>query len=160
MLFRISSLEPMDCTPRDRRARGGVAAARAALSPAAAARLGQRAARDATAVHSRLPTGSSSMAFGRRMPHASIGSDIIVGFPGETAGEFDETESLSATSLPLTHLHVFPYSDRPGTEATRDATARSRASRSASAASACARSVSEMSHALPRRAGGHGAACI
>jgi threonylcarbamoyladenosine tRNA methylthiotransferase MtaB len=50
------------------------------------------------------------------MPHASIGSDVIVGFPGETASEFEETELLLA-DLPLTHLHVFPYSDRPGTDA-------------------------------------------
>jgi threonylcarbamoyladenosine tRNA methylthiotransferase MtaB len=50
------------------------------------------------------------------MPHASIGSDVIVGFPGETPVEFDRTESL-LRDLPLTHLHVFPYSDRPGTEA-------------------------------------------
>ena len=50
------------------------------------------------------------------MPHASIGSDVIVGFPGETPAEFDRTESL-LRDLPLTHLHVFPYSDRPGTEA-------------------------------------------
>jgi threonylcarbamoyladenosine tRNA methylthiotransferase MtaB len=51
------------------------------------------------------------------MPHASIGSDVIVGFPGETDAEFEQTESL-LKELPLTHLHVFPYSDRPGTEAT------------------------------------------
>jgi threonylcarbamoyladenosine tRNA methylthiotransferase MtaB len=50
------------------------------------------------------------------MPYASIGSDVIVGFPGETAGEFEQTELLLA-DLPLTHLHVFPYSDRPGTDA-------------------------------------------
>ena len=50
------------------------------------------------------------------MPHASIGSDVIVGFPGETASEFEQTESL-LVDLPLTHLHVFPYSDRPGTDA-------------------------------------------
>jgi threonylcarbamoyladenosine tRNA methylthiotransferase MtaB len=50
------------------------------------------------------------------MPHASIGSDLIVGFPGESGAEFDETEAL-LTELPLTHLHVFPYSDRPGTDA-------------------------------------------
>jgi threonylcarbamoyladenosine tRNA methylthiotransferase MtaB len=50
------------------------------------------------------------------MPQASIGSDVIVGFPGETPAEFDQTVSLLG-DLPLTHLHVFPYSDRPGTEA-------------------------------------------
>ncbi len=50
------------------------------------------------------------------MPHASIGSDVIVGFPGETADDFAQLESYLAGS-PLTHLHVFPYSDRPGTAA-------------------------------------------
>jgi threonylcarbamoyladenosine tRNA methylthiotransferase MtaB len=53
----------------------------------------------------------------RLMPHASVGSDIIVGFPGETTADFDRTESL-LRDLPLSHLHVFPYSDRPGTAAT------------------------------------------
>jgi threonylcarbamoyladenosine tRNA methylthiotransferase MtaB len=51
-----------------------------------------------------------------RMPHASIGSDLIVGFPGETDSHFEQTRS-ALERLPLTHLHVFPYSDRPGTEA-------------------------------------------
>ena len=50
------------------------------------------------------------------MPHASIGTDIIVGFPGETDDDFAVLESYLAES-PLTHVHVFPYSDRPGTAA-------------------------------------------
>ena len=50
------------------------------------------------------------------MPHASIGSDVIVGFPGETDEDFDVLEAYLAES-PLTHVHVFPYSDRPGTAA-------------------------------------------
>jgi threonylcarbamoyladenosine tRNA methylthiotransferase MtaB len=52
----------------------------------------------------------------RMMPHASIGSDVIVGFPGETDAQFEESAAL-LQQLPLSHLHVFPYSDRPGTEA-------------------------------------------
>jgi threonylcarbamoyladenosine tRNA methylthiotransferase MtaB len=52
-----------------------------------------------------------------RMPHASIGSDVIVGFPGETDADFDQLVSYLERS-PLTHVHVFPYSDRPGTDAT------------------------------------------
>jgi threonylcarbamoyladenosine tRNA methylthiotransferase MtaB len=51
-----------------------------------------------------------------RMPHASLGSDVIVGFPGETDAHFDEMRRLLPL-LPLSHLHVFPYSDRPGTAA-------------------------------------------
>jgi threonylcarbamoyladenosine tRNA methylthiotransferase MtaB len=51
-----------------------------------------------------------------RVPHASIGSDMIVGFPGESEQDFAENVAYLPSS-PLTHLHVFPYSDRPGTEA-------------------------------------------
>jgi threonylcarbamoyladenosine tRNA methylthiotransferase MtaB len=50
------------------------------------------------------------------LPDASIGADVIVGFPGETQAEFDELGRYVASS-PLTQLHVFPYSVRPGTEA-------------------------------------------
>jgi threonylcarbamoyladenosine tRNA methylthiotransferase MtaB len=53
-----------------------------------------------------------------RLPHAAIGSDMIAGFPGETDDDFAANLAYLPSS-PLTHLHVFPYSDRPGTEATR-----------------------------------------
>jgi len=43
-----------------------------------------------------------------------IGADIIVGFPGESDEEFKETYSL-LKSLPVSYLHVFRYSSRPGT---------------------------------------------
>jgi tRNA A37 methylthiotransferase MiaB len=51
-----------------------------------------------------------------RLPHASIGTDVIVGFPGETDDDFQSLVSYLEGS-PLTHIHVFPYSDRPGTAA-------------------------------------------
>ena len=51
-----------------------------------------------------------------QMPLAGIGADIITGFPGETDEEFNETFSFIA-SLPVSYLHVFPYSERPGTAA-------------------------------------------
>jgi threonylcarbamoyladenosine tRNA methylthiotransferase MtaB len=51
------------------------------------------------------------------IPHASIGTDIIVGFPGETDDDFAGLEAYLRES-PITHVHVFPYSDRPGTAAT------------------------------------------
>ena len=116
VLFRISSLEPMDCTP---------------------AIVESVATSDRLAPHFHLPLqhGSDRMLRAMRrpytvaeyrhlverirrvMPHAAIGSDVIVGFPGETNADFRELcDALD--SLPLTHLHVFPYSDRPGTEAT------------------------------------------
>jgi len=47
---------------------------------------------------------------------AAIGADVMVGFPGETDAEFAETFRLIENS-PLTYLHVFPYSSRPGTPA-------------------------------------------
>ena len=53
-----------------------------------------------------------------QLPYAGIGSDMIVGFPGETESEFESTREFLAAS-PLTYLHVFPYSDRPGTKASR-----------------------------------------
>jgi threonylcarbamoyladenosine tRNA methylthiotransferase MtaB len=50
------------------------------------------------------------------MPTAAIGADVMVGFPGETDTEFDETCRL-IEELPFTYLHVFTYSARPGTPA-------------------------------------------
>jgi threonylcarbamoyladenosine tRNA methylthiotransferase MtaB len=47
-----------------------------------------------------------------------LGADIIVGFPGETAGDFARTVAM-VERLPFTYLHVFAYSPRPGTAATR-----------------------------------------
>jgi threonylcarbamoyladenosine tRNA methylthiotransferase MtaB len=47
---------------------------------------------------------------------SAIGADVMVGFPGETDAEFAETFRLIEDS-PLTYLHVFPYSSRPGTPA-------------------------------------------
>jgi threonylcarbamoyladenosine tRNA methylthiotransferase MtaB len=115
VLFRISSLEPMDCT---------------------AEVVDLVAASDRLAPHFHLPLQHGSDAVLRAMhrpysvgyyralverirrdiPHAAIGSDVIVGFPGETDADFRETCAV-LEQLPLTHLHVFPYSDRPGTAA-------------------------------------------
>ena len=51
-------------------------------------------------------------------PDAVFGADLIAGFPTETDGMFGETESL-VEDAGLTWLHVFPYSERPGTPAAR-----------------------------------------
>lgn len=51
-----------------------------------------------------------------RLPHAALGSDIIVGFPGETDAQFEGSLAYFATA-PLTYFHVFPYSSRRGTVA-------------------------------------------
>jgi threonylcarbamoyladenosine tRNA methylthiotransferase MtaB len=50
------------------------------------------------------------------MPHAAIGADVIVGFPGETNEDFSETYSF-LHALPITYLHVFTYSERENTKA-------------------------------------------
>jgi threonylcarbamoyladenosine tRNA methylthiotransferase MtaB len=115
VLFRISSLEPMDCTPE--------IVSMASTSP-----------RIAPHFHLPLQHGSDEMLramrrpyqvadyerlmadLHRQIPHAAIGSDIIVGFPGETDAHVQQMCDV-LDRLPLTHLHVFPYSDRPGTEA-------------------------------------------
>ena len=50
------------------------------------------------------------------MRDAAIGADVMVGFPGETDAEFEETRRM-VEELPFTYLHVFTYSARPGTPA-------------------------------------------
>ena len=115
--FRISSLEPMDCTPQ-------------------LIKVMSESARIAPHFHLPLQHGSDEMLRAMRRPYtssyyrqlidrirtalpdAAVGSDVIVGFPGEDERHFDELTSL-LEELPLTHLHVFPYSDRPGTDASR-----------------------------------------
>jgi len=52
----------------------------------------------------------------RSMPNAAIGADVMVGFPGETDADFAESRAF-IESLPFTYLHVFTYSERPGTPA-------------------------------------------
>ena len=114
--FRLSSLEPMDCTP--------------AIVDLVASSGGR------VAPHFHLPLQHASdrmlrlmrrpytfddyrrlvERIARRLPHASIGTDLIAGFPGECNDDFDALEAF-LPSAPLSHLHVFPYSDRPGTEA-------------------------------------------
>jgi threonylcarbamoyladenosine tRNA methylthiotransferase MtaB len=114
--FRISSLEPMDC-PRD------------------VVTLVAQSGRFAPHFHLPLQHGSNRMlgamrrpysaGFCRnlvedirvRLPHAAIGADVMAGFPGESEADAEESEGVVA-GLPLSYLHVFPYSDRPGTAAT------------------------------------------
>src|SRR5690348_9004867 len=50
------------------------------------------------------------------MPAAAIGADVMVGFPGESEADFEQTRAL-VEELPFTYLHVFTYSARPGTPA-------------------------------------------
>ena len=114
-LFRISSLEPMDCSPDI---------------------VSLVADHDCFASHFHLPLQHAShrVLAAMRRPYtlpayaalvddirarisdAAIGCDVIVGFPGETDADFESLTRYLEGS-PLTHLHVFPYSDRPGTVA-------------------------------------------
>jgi threonylcarbamoyladenosine tRNA methylthiotransferase MtaB len=116
LTIRISSLEPMDCGDE--------------LVDLVAARP------DRLAPHFHLPLQHASdrmLAAMRRpytleryrrlvdrivdrLPRASIGTDMIVGFPGESDDDFAPNLDYLPRA-PLSHLHVFPYSDRPGTEA-------------------------------------------
>jgi threonylcarbamoyladenosine tRNA methylthiotransferase MtaB len=52
----------------------------------------------------------------RALPHAAIGADVIVGFPGESEPDFQATAEFIERQ-PFTYLHVFSFSARPGTEA-------------------------------------------
>ena len=55
-------------------------------------------------------------AHSRLGPRLALGADIITGFPGETEDDHAATRAFLAR-FPFIHLHVFPYSERPGTEA-------------------------------------------
>jgi threonylcarbamoyladenosine tRNA methylthiotransferase MtaB len=61
--------------------------------------------------------GLVNMVF-KKVPLAAIGLDIIVGFPGEEDSAFENTLSL-VNNLPVSYLHVFPFSPRKGTPAAK-----------------------------------------
>src|ERR1035437_1384354 len=114
--LRLSSIEPMDWD--------------AELMELMAEFGGRRVAR-----HAHLPLQSGSDAVLRRMhrryrpwhyvgkvealrracgTELTLGADVMVGFPGETEVEFEETVAL-VRALPFGYLHLFPFSPRPGT---------------------------------------------
>src|SRR4051812_44939567 len=113
--FRISSLEPMDCS----REVIDLVVASDRFAPHFHLPL-QHASNRVLAAMRRPYTIQYYAALvddiRARVANASIGSDIIVGFPGETDDDFEELAAYLERS-PLTHIHVFPYSDRPGTAA-------------------------------------------
>ncbi|MDR3741746.1 MAG: MiaB/RimO family radical SAM methylthiotransferase [Terracidiphilus sp.] len=127
--LRLSSIEPMDWDAEliELMAEFGDAG-----SPATGPRRWGRLAR-----HAHLPLQSGSDAVLRRMhrryrpwhyaekaaalvraagPELTLGADVMVGFPGETDAEFEETLEL-VRALPFGYLHLFPFSPRPGTRA-------------------------------------------
>ena len=113
--LRISSLEPMQLSRR-------------------VVALASRDARIAPHFHICLQSGSNRVLRRMRRPYntagfaeivervrdlipdAGIGTDLIVGFPGETEDDHRQTVDF-VRHMPFTYLHVFPYSIRPGTEA-------------------------------------------
>jgi threonylcarbamoyladenosine tRNA methylthiotransferase MtaB len=115
--YRISSLEPMDCT----RAIVDFVARSGRIMPHFHLPLQHASDRMLAAMrrpytleqYRRLLDGIHE-----RLPHASVGTDMIVGFPGESDDDFAANLDYLPVS-PLTHVHVFPYSDRPGTDASR-----------------------------------------
>ena len=115
VLFRISSLEPMDCS------REVVALIAGHACVASHFHLPLQHASNRVLDGMRRPYTVEQYAelvdgIRSRIPGASIGSDIIVGFPGETDEDFRQLACYLEGS-PLTHVHVFPYSDRSGTPA-------------------------------------------
>jgi threonylcarbamoyladenosine tRNA methylthiotransferase MtaB len=115
LTFRLSSLEPMDC--------GEEILDAVAASPRFLPHLHlplQHASDRVLAAMRRPYTLDRFRAavegIRLRMPDAAIGTDLIAGFPGETEAEFDRQAAYLRAS-PLTHVHVFAYSDRPGTAA-------------------------------------------
>ena len=116
VVFRVSSLEPMDCTPPivDLVASSGGRFAPHFHLPLqhASDRMLTLMLRPYTLEYYRRLVDRIAA----RLPHASIGSDLIVGFPGETDDDFARNLEY-LPDAPLSHLHVFPYSDRPGTVA-------------------------------------------
>jgi threonylcarbamoyladenosine tRNA methylthiotransferase MtaB len=113
-LLRVSSLEPMDCTP-------AIVRLMASGPFAPHFHLPLQHASGAILKRMRRPYSLSAFAalvadIRRQLPDAAIGSDIIVGFPGESSADHAQLLEYLEGS-PLTHLHVFPYSDRPGTVA-------------------------------------------
>ncbi len=113
--FRISSLEPMDC-PREL---VDLVAAGGPFEPHFHLPLQHASDRMLRAMSRPYTLGDYRALVDdirARLPDASIGSDVIVGFPGETRADVAALEAYLSGS-PLTHVHVFPYSDRPGTAA-------------------------------------------
>jgi threonylcarbamoyladenosine tRNA methylthiotransferase MtaB len=115
VLFRISSLEPMDCTSEI----VDLVADCEVFAPHFHLPLQHASDQMLSAMRRPYTIGYYADLVDRirgRIPGAAIGTDVIVGFPGETDDDVDALAGYLERS-PLTHVHVFPYSDRPGTVA-------------------------------------------
>ncbi|RPJ71305.1 MAG: MiaB/RimO family radical SAM methylthiotransferase [Acidobacteria bacterium] len=113
--FRLSSLEPMDCSP----AVIEIVAGSPRFQPHFHLPLQHASERMLCAMRRPYTFAAYRRLAERvreRVPNAAIGSDVVVGFPGERDEDMAELEEYLPAS-PITHLHVFPYSARPGTAA-------------------------------------------
>jgi threonylcarbamoyladenosine tRNA methylthiotransferase MtaB len=113
--LRVSSLEPMDCS----RGIVDLVAASDGFAPHFHLPLQHASNRILAAMHRPYTIEYYAALVDdirARIPDASIGTDVIVGFPGETDADADILATYLERS-PVTHIHVFPYSDRPGTPA-------------------------------------------
>ncbi len=116
--LRLSSLEPWDLTPEffdlwaesDGRLCPHL---HLPLQSGCDATLRRMARRYTAEAYARLVEAARD-----RIPDLMITTDIIVGFPGETDAEFQQSYRF-VESMGFAHLHVFPYSPRPGTAAAR-----------------------------------------
>ena len=116
--FRISSIEPNLLTDELIDFVADVPEISTALPHPAAIRPRRGVVRHAqTLPHRPLPFPRRAHP-GSRMPHASIGVDVIVGFPGESKEKFLASVDF-IKSLEINYLHVFTYSERPNTTALR-----------------------------------------
>ncbi len=123
--LRLSSVEPMDWTPEmlglfAAHAGGGQAESEhPRLAPHAHLPLQSGADATLRAMHRRYRPwhyAAKLHALRRMLPEAALGADVMVGFPGETEALFRESLAF-VEAMPLTYLHVFPFSTRPGTQA-------------------------------------------
>ncbi len=113
--LRFSSIEPQDVTEDF----VGLAASSARIAPHFHVPLQSGSDRILHAMHRwyRAEHYAERVQIIRRyMPEAALGADVIVGFPGETEDDFQATVDF-IERLPFTYLHVFSFSERPGTEA-------------------------------------------
>ena len=112
-LLRISSVEPMDWSDE----LIALAAASARIAKHAHVPLQSGSDRILRRMHRRYRPWHYEDRIQRihaAMPQAAIGADVMVGFPGESDEDFEQTRAL-IERLPFTYLHVFTYSSRPGT---------------------------------------------
>ena len=112
-LLRISSVEPMDWSDE----LIALAASSSRIAKHAHVPLQSASDRILRLMHRRYRPWHYEDRIQRihaAMPQAAIGADVMVGFPGESDEDFEQTRAF-IERLPFTYLHVFTYSSRPGT---------------------------------------------